>query len=92
MPSHASADRAAAPASWILRATSVVVAAIVVHAGCAPSYRCYDDCRVPCQYCPPAPLPYTGYCDGQCHSKAAQPYMATSPTALVNPASPPESH
>lgn len=87
MPSHAFPDHAAASAPWIRRAINIAVVAIVVLAGCAPAYHCYDDCCVPCQYCPPAPLPYTGYCDCQCHSKAAQPYLASSTEALVNPAS-----
>jgi len=47
--------------------------------GCAPAYHSYSECRVNCRYCPPRPLAYPHYCDCQCHSCQAQPYLATRP-------------
>ena len=79
-----------APSSRLLQTAgvAVVAATALVLVGCANAYDSYDDCCVPCQYCPPAPLPYDGYCGSPCHSKAAEPYLASSTTRLINPAAP----
>ncbi len=44
-------------------------------AGCAPAYRCYSDCRVPCKYCASPPLPYTQYDGCVCHSCVSAKYL-----------------
>jgi len=52
-----------------------------IGSGCAPAYRCYSGCRVPCKYCPPAPMPYTPYCGCECHSWAAERYLVGPPAS-----------
>jgi hypothetical protein len=47
---------------------------LVVAAGCSAAYHDYSECRVPCKYCPPPPLPYMQY-DCACHSCAASQYL-----------------
>jgi hypothetical protein len=53
--------------------------------GCATSYDCYRGCRVPCQYCPPPPLPYPSYCGCPCHSAAASAHLSLPRAAEILP-------
>jgi hypothetical protein len=56
---------------------------LLLCAGCAPSHQRYYGCHVPCKYCAPAPLPYTEYHGGPCHSCAAAKYLSNSSPADV---------
>ena len=51
------------------------------------AYFWYDECRVPCKYCAPQPLPHVSYCGCPCHSCAAEPYLADAAPQLTNPLS-----
>ena len=71
----------------------LALVAILAATGCAPAYHCYDECRIPCTYCAPCPLPFQNYGGCPCHSRAAEPYLVTSSVSpeLVNPLSFPDS-
>lgn len=70
---------------WIPLAGSLTV-------GCAPAYHRYDGCRVPCQYCPAAPLPFHFYDECACHARAVQPYLShvSVPTISEPTSEPPQ--
>lgn len=64
----------------------VLLLALPVAMGCAPAYHWYDECRVPCKYRSPCPLPYEGYGGCPCHSCAVVPYLTGVQPELINPA------
>jgi len=59
--------------------TRLGVLTLTLAMGCASAYHCYSGCRVNCRYCPPPPLPYTGYPGCVCHSCAASRYLSWTP-------------
>lgn len=59
----------------------LLVLAILSALGCAPAYHWYQSC-VPCRYSTPCPLPYQAYCESGCHSRAAEPYLNTTPIQM----------
>ncbi len=44
---------------------------LFILSGCASAYRCYEGCRVNCQYCPRPALPFKHYTGCHCHSRPA---------------------
>ena len=69
---------------------TILFSVLLTTAGCAPAYHWYDECRVPCKYCAPNPLPYSTYCGCPCHSNAAEPYLMGRSPELVNPSTLPD--
>ncbi len=64
-----------------LRVLAPMVLALI--GGCASAYHSYSECCIPCQYCPPPPLPYTQYSECVCHSCAASKYLAIQPQVVT---------
>ncbi len=58
-----------------VRLRLITAACVLLVVGCAPAYHSYSGCRINCRYCPPSPLAYPQYCEGQCHSCAASEYL-----------------
>lgn len=61
---------------WMRR---VATLGAIVLSGCASTYHSYSGCEVDCQYCDPAPLPYTCYDNCVCHSRQVSSYLENQP-------------